>query len=146
MTQTLQERLQEPDVVNLPDWAAADILNQPDTTQAIIVSWVETNAGPGTVLDTLGPVDGAALLDALEASTDPVIRWGMDILKSGKLDIAKQSTRNVLEQMTLQGTITPTQRDELFALSKRERYPSWAEANNTVVDARAVGLARGGVA
>lgn len=146
MTQTLQERLQEPDVVNLPDWAAADVLNQPDTTQAIIVSWVETNAGPGTVLDTLGPVDGAALLDALASSTEPVIRWGMDILKSGKLDIAKQSTRNVLEQMTLQGAITPLQRDELFALSKRERHPSWAEANNTVVDARAVGLARGGVA
>ena len=146
MTQTLQERLQEPDVVNLPDWAAADVLNQPDTTQAIIVSWAETNAGPGTVLDTLGPVDGAALLDALDASTDPVIRWGMDILKSGKLDIAKQSTRNVLEQMTLQGAITPLQRDELFALSKRERYPSWAEANDTVVNARTVGLARGGVA
>jgi hypothetical protein len=143
MTQTLQERLQEPDVVSLPDWEAADILNQPDTTQAIIVSWAETNAGPGTVLDTLGPVDGAA---ALEASTDPVIRWGMDILKSGKLDIAKQSTRNVLEQMTLQGAITPLQRDELFALSKRERYPSWAEANNTVVNARTVGLARGGIA
>lgn len=146
MSQTLQERLQEPDVVSLPDWEAADILNQPDTTQAIIVSWAETNAGPGTVLDTLGPVDGAALLDALEASTDPVIRWGMDILKSGKLDIAKQSTRNVLEQMTLQGAITPLQRDELFALSKRERYPSWAEANDTVVNARTVGLARGGIA
>ncbi len=146
MTQTLQDRLQEPDVVNLPDWAAADVLNQPDTTQAIIVSWVETNAGPGTVLDTLGPVDGAALLDALAASTEPVIRWGMDILKSGKLDIAKQSTRNVLEQMTVQGAITPLQRDELFALSKRERYPSWAEANDTVVNARTVGLARGGLA
>lgn len=146
MTQTLQERLQEPDVINLPDWEAANVLNQPDTTQAIIVSWVETNAGPGTILDTLGPVSGATLLDALAASTDPVIRWGMDILKSGKLDIAKQSTRNVLDVMTAQGTITTTQRDELFALSKRERYPSWAEANDTVVNARTVGLARGGVA
>jgi len=70
----------------------------------------------------------------------------MDVLRSGKLDIAKQSTRNVLDEMTVQGAITPLQRDELFALSKRERYPSWAEANDTVVNARTVGLARGGIA
>jgi len=146
MSQSLYDRLQYPDVIDLPDWQAADVLNQPDTTQTVIVYWVDTNAGPGTIMDTLGPVDGAALLDALDASTDPVIRWGMDVLRSGKLDIAKQSTRNVLDEMTVQGAITPLQRDELFALSKRERYPSWAEANDTVVNARTVGLARGGVA
>jgi hypothetical protein len=93
-------------------------------------------------MDTLGPITGADLLDSLDASTDPVIRWGMDVLRSGKLDIAKQSTREVLDAMTVQGAITPAQRDELFALSKRERYPSWAEANNTVVNASTVGIAR----
>ena len=146
MTQSLYDRLQYPDVIDLPDWQAADVLNQPDSTQTIIVYWVDTNTGPGTILDTLGPVDGANLLDALDASTDPVVRWGMDILRSGKLDIAKQSTRDVLDQMVTQGAITTSQRDSLFALSKRERYPSWAEANDTVVTARTVGLARGGLA
>jgi hypothetical protein len=142
MTQTLYDRLQYPDVIDLPDWQAADVLNQPDTTQTVIVYWVDTNAGPGTIMDTLGPITGADLLDSLDASTDPVIRWGMDVLRSGKLDIAKQSTREVLDAMTVQGAITPAQRDELFALSKRERYPSWAEANNTVVNASTVGIAR----
>jgi hypothetical protein len=39
--------------------------------------------------------------------------------------------------------MTTAQRNALFLLSRRERHPSWAEANNINVDARAVGIARG---
>lgn len=144
--QQLQIRLQQPDVADLPDWAAADILNQPDPQQPVIVSWQRTEAGVGTVLDVLGPSAGAALLDVLENATDPVLRWGMHILERGQLDISMASTRAQLDALTQAGVMSEPQKNALFALSRRERHPSWAEVNNMVVDARAVGLARGGKA
>lgn len=144
--QTLEERLQELDVVDLPDWQAAEVLNQSDATLPVVVSWISTEAGIGTILDVLGPVDGAALLDTLADSADPVIKWGLDVLRASKLDISKASTQGVLQQMQTQGIITSVQYDSLLAISKRERHPSWAEWANIYVDARAVGLARGGVA
>lgn len=144
MSQTLAERLSEPDMVDLPDWQAADQLNQPDSTLPVIVYWEPTQVGPGTIMNTLGPTDGAALLDTIQASTDPVMKWGLQVVETGKLDISLQSTRAQLDSLVTAGVLTAGQRDELFALSMRERYPSWAEYNNTFVDARAVGLARGG--
>jgi hypothetical protein len=95
-------------------------------------------------MNTLGPSEGAALLDAIKASTDPVMRWGLQIVETGKLDIGAASTRAQIDSLVAAGALTDAQRDALFALSKTERYPSWAEANNTFVDARAVGIARGG--
>jgi hypothetical protein len=40
--------------------------------------------------------------------------------------------------------MTQSEADALLALSRRTRHPSWAEAHGVAVDARAVGLARGG--
>lgn len=144
--QTLEERVQEPDVIDLPDWQVAQILNTPDSTLTSIVSWKSTQTGIGTILDVLGPVEGAALLDVLEASTDPVMKWGMDVLRASSLDISKPSTQAVLDELVAQGILTQGQKETLLSISRTERYPSWAEWANTQVDARAVGLARGGVA
>lgn len=143
--QTLAERLQEPDMVGLPDWEAAQRLNEPDTTQDVIITWKPTEIGVGTVLDVLGPTDGAALLDALSASADSVLKWGMKIIESSRLDLSKATARAQLDALVAAGALTSPQRDAMFAVSKTERYPSWAEANDTHVDARAVGLARGGI-
>ena len=144
MTQTLVERLAEPDMQGLPDWEAANKLNAPDPTLPVIVEWQTTYVGPGSIMDALGPSEGAALLDVIKASTDPVMRWGLQVVETGKLDIGLASTRAQLDALVTAGVLTSAQRDTLFALSKTERYPSWAEANDTFVDARAVGIARGG--
>jgi hypothetical protein len=148
MSQTLAQRLTEPDMVGLPDWQAADELNKPDSTLPIIASWETTTIGPGTLMATLGPSDAATLLNGIEAAgaTDPVMKWGLRVIEMGVFDVAQQASRDQLEAMVTAGAITAAQRDLLFALSKRERYPSWAEYNDTFVDARAVGIARGGVA
>lgn len=142
--QTLAERLAEPDMAALTDWEAAAKLNQPDNTLPAVVTWTQTEIGVGTVLDVLGPSAGAALLDTLAASSDSVLRWGMKIIESSRLDLSKPTARAQLDALVTAGALTADQRDAMFAVSKRERYPSWAEANNTPVDARAVGLARGG--
>ena len=148
MSQTLAQRLAEPDMIGLPDWQAADALNQPDNTLPVIVSWQTTTIGPGTLMATLGPADAAVLLNSIEAAgaTDPVMKWGLRVIEMGVFDVAQQASRDQLEAMVTAGAITTAQRDLLFALSKRERYPSWSEYNDTYVDARAVGIARGGVA
>ena len=146
MSQTLVERLAEPDMQGVPDWQAANTLNAPDSSLPVIVEWQTTYVGPGSIMDALGPTEGAALLDVIKASTDPVMRWGLQVVETGKLDIGLASTRAQIDALVAAGALTSDQRDTLFALSKTERHPSWSEANNVFVDARQVGIARGGKA
>jgi hypothetical protein len=144
--ETLAERLARPDVASLPDWAAAAALNQPDATLPAVETWVETQIGIGSILDTLGPTAGANFLDALEvlAETTPVVRWGLELIRGSGLDLSRPSARAQLEVLVAGRILQPAEGEALLALSRRTRHPSWAEANGVVVDARAVGLARGG--
>jgi hypothetical protein len=144
--ETLAERLARPDVASLPDWAAAASLNQPDPTLPAVETWVETRIGIGSILDTLGPTAGANFLDALEvlAETTPVVRWGLELIRGSGLDLSRPSARAQLEVLVAGRILQPEEGEALLALSRRTRHPSWAEANGVVVDARAVGLARGG--
>lgn len=143
----LTERLQEDDVKDLPDWAAAEVLNAPDSSLPVIVFWEPTKIGVGQIMTTLGATEGAALLDELVvlAEQDAVIRWGLKVMESSGLDLSLETTREQVSGLVTTGLITNAQKESLFDLSRRERFPSWAEANNTFVDARAVGLARGGI-
>jgi hypothetical protein len=143
---TLAERLARPDVASLPDWAAAASLNQPDPTLPAVETWVETRIGIGSILDTLGPTAGANFLDALEvlAETTPVVRWGLELIRGSGLDLSRPSARAQLEVLVAGRILQPEEGEALLALSRRTRHPSWAEANGVAVDARAVGLARGG--
>lgn len=143
---TLAERLAEPDVADLPDWAAASLLNMPDPTLPAVETWAETKIGIGSILDALGPSAGATFLDALEtlAQTTPVIRWGLELIRGPGLDLSRPSARSQLATLVAGGILKQAEADALLALSRRTRHPSWAEVNGIVVDARAVGLARGG--
>jgi hypothetical protein len=131
-------------VVNLPDWAAANVLNAPDSTLPVVVSWEPTSLGVGSIMDTLGVEEGAALLNTFEASSDPVMKWGLRVIEAGQLDVARVSTRTQIQALVSAGVLTSVQQESLFALSRRERYPSWAEVAGITVDPRVVSLARGG--
>lgn len=146
MTSALADRLRKPDVASLPDWQAAAALNEPDASQAEVETWAETKVGIGAILDVLGPAAGATFLDALEtlAKTQAVVRWGLELIRSDGLDLSRPSARSQLATLVAGGTLNQTEADALLALSRRTRRPSWAEANGVIVDARAVGLARGG--
>ena len=143
----LSARLEGRDVVALPDWEAAARLNQPDSSLPAIESWAETRIGVGAILDALGPSAGATFLDALEtlAKTQPVMKWGLELIRGDGLDLSRPSARSQLATLVAGGVLKQTEADALLALSRRTRHPSWAEANGIVVDARAVGLARGGI-
>lgn len=144
--QSLADRLKLPDLASLPDWDAAARLNASDGSLPAIETWVETKIGIGSILDTLGPSKGAELLDALEtlAQTQPVVRWGLELIRGSGLDLSRPSARAQLAALVAGGVLTQPEADALLALSRRTRHPSWAEHNMILVDARAVGLARGG--
>lgn len=56
----------------------------------------------GSVLDVLGPADGAAVLDALEALKPavPAVRWAFVLLERGELDVGLASTRGQIDALT----------------------------------------------
>lgn len=142
----LAARVAAADVADLPDWQVAARLNQPDPLLPAIETWSETKIGVGAILDTLGPSAGAEFLDALQtlAQTQPVIRWGLELIRGDGLDLSRPSARSQLATLVAGGALKQAEADALLALSRRQRHPSWAEAAGMQIDARAVGLARGG--
>jgi len=73
----------------------AALLNEPKTVL------VERMIGIGTVMDALGPADGAALLASFEAqtATDPVVKYGWFLLERERLDVGLASTRAMLDAL-----------------------------------------------
>ena len=57
--------------------------------------------GIGLVLETLGPVDGAVLLDALEAqaATVPALKWAFTLISRGELDFGSNATRAMIASL-----------------------------------------------
>ena len=57
--------------------------------------------GIGLVLETLGPTDGAALLDQLDAlrATNSAVKWGWLLLERGELDFGSPVTRALLDAL-----------------------------------------------
>ena len=145
----LKDRVEQSDLINLPDWQVAEILNRPDSTLDPITEWRKTSIGYGAILEVLGPNAGAAFLDALEtlAETLPQIKWALRIIDRGVLDLSSATARAQVQAAISPplNLLTQAQVDALFSLSRRERYPSWAEYHQIEVTARTVGLARGAI-
>lgn len=57
--------------------------------------------GIGLVLETLGPVDGAALLDGLEAqaASVPALKWAWVLVNRGELDFGSAATRAMIDAL-----------------------------------------------
>jgi len=148
-TNILKDRVEQQDLIDLPDWQVSEILNSPDTSLPIIIEYKETSIGYGSILEVLGAEEGAEFLDSLEnlSTTVPIIKWAMQIIDKSLLDLSSSITRTQLQTIVDPplNLLTQSQVDAIIALSKRERYPSWAEYNQIEVTAKAVGLARGGV-
>ena len=143
----LARRVLEPDLAGLPDWQVAEKLNAPDSAIAPIVEWRSTQFGIGHVLDCLGLDAGSAVLDALSelAKTQSSAKWNMRLIEANSFDLSRPSARDQLSQMELNGFIDCAQHEKLLGSARVERHPSWSEKYNVFVDARAVGLARGGI-
>jgi len=146
---TLKTRIEQPDLIDLPDWQVANILNSPDTSLPVIVEYRKTSIGYGGVLELLGANEGAAFLNSLEllGQNIPSIKWAMRIIDRGALDISSSMTRAQLQAAIGPplNLLTQSQVDAIISVSKRERHPSWAEYHQIEVTARTVGLVRGAI-
>lgn len=60
---------------------------------------VQTLGGIGTVLETLGPVSGAELLDNLGAmaATNSSVKWAFVLINRGELDFGSPATRTMID-------------------------------------------------
>ena len=65
------------------------------------VKVVPTLGGIGTVLETLGPVGGAELLDSLEAmaKTNSAVKWAFVLINRGELDFGSSATRAMIDML-----------------------------------------------
>lgn len=79
-----------------------------------------TFVGVGRVMDCLGPTEGAAVLDALDAlraSSSPV-KWAWLLLERGELDIALASVRAQIDALT-PAVFSPEQAEAIKTLAER---------------------------
>ena len=63
--------------------------------------------GIGLVLETLGPTDGAALLDTLQAmtATVPALKWAWYLIERGELDFGSAATRGMIDMLVAGGAM-----------------------------------------
>lgn len=83
-----------------------DLGNRDDGAIAAALSVGRTKIVPrlggiGVVMETLGPVDGAALLDSLEAmvATNSAVKWAFVLINRGELDFGSSATRAMIDQL-----------------------------------------------
>lgn len=105
--QILTQELQDPKYAQyIPNSTGTivDLLNQKGAATKI----VSRPIGIGTIMDSLGPDAGAALLDTLEslkASVRPIY-WAFYLLEKGDLDIGLASTRAAIDGLVTNGIMT----------------------------------------
>ena len=78
-----------------------------DTVNSGRTKVVTRLGGIGLVLETLGPVDGAALLDTLQGMTAamPALKWAWYLIERGELDFGSAATRAMIDQLVLGGAM-----------------------------------------
>lgn len=87
------------------------------------------HGGIGTVLETLGPVDGALLLDSLVtlSATNSAVKWAMVLVNKGELDFGSSATRAMIT------TLVPSPAKEaLLAIAEVPDLVGWQACNEAV--------------
>ena len=76
--------------------------------------------GIGTILNALGPVAGAALLDRLDAAraSIPPLKWAWVLLEAGQLDVSLAATRGQIDALVDGGLISAGEAAALKALAE----------------------------
>lgn len=145
----LAQRLAEPDVASLPDWQAAEALNLPDLSLPQV--WMPVTCArirayllaSGSVWAKLKFARSDSALTEETRKIAETVYDALDLLTH--IDLSNASYRSLVENnlasLVDAGVMSQSDLDGLLALGRR--HPTWAEANNVLVDARSVGLARG---
>lgn len=101
--------------------AAQDTQAISDAISVGRVRLTPTPIGFGRILDALGPVDGAAVLDTLEAvkATNSALKWAWYLLERGELDVSLDSVRGQIDALAASGAMTAVQADAIKSLAEQ---------------------------
>ena len=142
---------------SMPDWEIAEVLNAPDPTLPMKLTF--RRIGAGTIIETmgLGAVGGGVFISKLRGwaetpGTIPAqisdnvkdIAEILPVIDRGDLEVSSNSVRTMIDTLAALGHMTQAQAIALKALAN-DVNQSWAEANGVEVTPRTVGLARGAV-
>ena len=145
----LSEKVIESQFTGLPDWQVSNLLSQPDSNLPLITEWQNKKLGLAEIIEAIGTARGFAVLTsaAALAESEPAFKWSLEILTSGNCNLFLSTQRDFIMGLSQSpiSLITEQEVTAIFALAKIQRYPSWSEYNEVFVDARAVGIARGGL-
>lgn len=66
-----------------------------------LVKVVPTLGGTGLIMKALGPVEGAELLDELQAASQntPALKWAFTLINRGDLDFGDSGTRAMIDSL-----------------------------------------------
>ncbi len=150
---TLAERLALPDLADLPDWQVADILNTPDQSLGTKRVDVLSSDVRGLLLGT-GEWGAIKLLSRMTPSEQVPAQAivaaiiAIDTLElTTTIEASKPQYYAAVEALVagLQSANVISSGTGAALLAMADQPMSWAEINNIPVDARMIGLARGGV-
>ena len=112
------------------------LLNQQNPANTKVIT---RSIGIGTVLNVLGPQEGAAVLNALEAlkTSNAVIKWAWYLLEKTDLDVGLESTRGQLDALVQGGALTQQQATAIknLAVTTASRAEVLFGSNTTVTEA-----------
>jgi hypothetical protein len=96
------------------------------------VKSVSKVGGVGTIMDTLGAENGAALLDNLEvmAATVPAVKWAFVMINAGTLDFGLDSTRAMITAL-----VPSPAKEALLAMSEVPDPVTWEQVQTALVGA-----------
>jgi hypothetical protein len=112
--QALKTELSAPQYQGIDDDAAAGLLNA--TTLTMNKPRVVTGL---TVLNEIGPVEGAEILDKLQAAGNQVsaVKWGFQFLMSTGLDVGAASTQGQIQALVAAGVLTSAEGTALINMA-----------------------------
>ncbi len=149
----LVDRISESDLSGLPDWKIAEILNAPDTSLPPRRSVVMTSDVRALLLRTGEWAAIKMLSRATPSENIPAEAVGAALISIDTLELTtilesdKEEFYNAMAAMVAglkqAGVLSEQSGNAMLAMA--EKPQSWAQINNVFVDARAVGLARGGI-
>lgn len=105
--------------------AVTAIINEGyDLVTTPVLTTVDVRIGFGAVLNALGAVEGAQVLDKLEAAASHgPLKWAWRLLEADKLDVGNEQTRQQIDQIQAGGIFTPEQAAKIKAIAERAVEP-----------------------
>lgn len=90
--------------------------------------------GIGYIMTVLGPVEGAAVLDALEAvsASNSAVKWAMVMINAGTLDFGLVSTHAMIDTLVAATVISAPDGAALKASAEVPDEVSWMACNEAV--------------